>query len=536
MTFNLGTVQKLLRHYQVLQGHGDRAITCEIVPGLKHEGEDAWATVAHDADPASPLHVRVRDLARTPIAGVADPWTELKITMSHELWHPDVTEALAARTVEAEEELVEKFARAIVRAEAQGAPDARIMARSIQMALEHAPATLRARMVTRARDYDRAQDGKFGHGSGSGGGTGGGGGAGSGGGGGGSASPAAPKGGGAATGIFGGGADRIDKITGPGHDKATWAGIKAKELGKPVYVTPSAENGSAGFKLATKIGVRDSKGPHSMVHPDGSITHHNGGASHGGAKMRAATRARGGTTTMDEAQVKAAFETLQAGDGTKALEVLAALLASLAIKGAGGDGGGGDMPATDAAPVDDLGPPMTDMRPADMPPGDDKTKDPNAPEAARRARAAMEESKTLRARQVAAVNESEASAAILRGATIRARIHEARTVDKVAINPEAEKLILAAPTIADAEIRLTLARGSAQTTTQRARATHANGEQLEVAAVVDAEAVNLEGLSAQDLQLYHSLPPAARRDYAKQAQAIRARTVAASQPRTGDAS
>lgn len=88
---------------------------------------------------------------------------------------------------------------------------------------------------------------------------------------------------------FAGGATHVTKIEGPGfgtgkldpHSTAKWAGIKAAETGKVVYATPDDRPHSGGFKLATKIGVRDAKKGYSAVHPDGRIVHHNGGAARG---------------------------------------------------------------------------------------------------------------------------------------------------------------------------------------------------------------------------------------------------------------
>lgn len=56
-------------------------------------------------------------------------------------------------------------------------------------------------------------------------------------------------------------------------DKMHWAGVKAKETGKPVHVVPDKKSDpkfSGGVKLSYKA---PKKGPHSTVHPDGSITH-----------------------------------------------------------------------------------------------------------------------------------------------------------------------------------------------------------------------------------------------------------------------
>ncbi len=238
------------------------------------------------------------------------------------------------------------------------------------------------------------------------------------------------------------------------------------------------------------------------------------------------TRARGGTPmAMNADTVKKLIDAIEAKDAAAMTEIGKQLLVEAAS---------GDAPT---APSDTAAPPAggaTDMRPA-MPPPAAKPGEAAAPDSEdarmklRKARQVMsDEDKVLRARQVAAVDEAEASAGILRTTTIRARIHEAREVDKVTISAEAEKLILAAPSIADAEIRLILARGSAVTTTQRARAVDKDGAPV-VVDTVTGDAPNLDGLSAGDLELYNRLStssPSAAKQYAVEAQRVRARLVA----------
>lgn len=123
-------------------------------------------------------------------------------------------------------------------------------------------------------------------------------------------------------GRFAGGATHISSVGGTfekgPHGKAHWAATKAAETGKTVYVTPSAEAHSEGYKLATKIGASDSKKGYSTVHPDGSIVHHNGGAIHGGGSGRLAARVA--TDATDElaialARLDEALETLAEADG-----------------------------------------------------------------------------------------------------------------------------------------------------------------------------------------------------------------------------
>lgn len=387
MKFDLPTLQGLVRHFQTLQGLSDWSYTVEIVPGLAHEGEPAWATV--ESDPvAKTAAVRVRDLVSTPVPGIADPWTELCVTISHELWHNWTTVLLANPTVENEEALVEAAAQAVVRAAGR---DARILARS------------------------------------------------------------------------------IDRWT---------RGLQSRSVRARIVKVSAL-----------------------------------------------ATRARNGGK-MDPKMIAEALDALIAGDTAKCAELLKGLIANAA--GAAAEPDGDELaPAVVGAKVDPAaGPPMAGGMAAD--------------DAARKARkATMDiEDKAIRARHVAAVEQTEKSASILRATTIRARIHESRTIDKATISPEAEKLILGAHSIEEAEIRLTLARGSAATTQQRGRAVDKDGKPVEVAAVVDAESANLDGLAPNELVLYHQLSQnskAAGATYAREAQAIRARKIKANAA-NGDAS
>jgi hypothetical protein len=388
--FSPATVRKLLDTYEGLQAPPGWTFTAEIVPNLAHQGKPAWATVESDTD-AKTAKILVRDLAKTPIPNVADPWRELNLTIAHELGHVNVAEFVARPTLEAEEDLVERWARSIVDAPAalRG-----IVARGWRAAFDSAPVAVRARLV--------------------------------------------------------------------------------------------------------KISARD-------------------------------VRARGGS--MDG---KAVLEAIEGKDAASALEILKGWVAEQIEMAQGASG----APAPEAAPVDGG---ATDMRGAPMPPKPGaKPADGEMPEstdearvAARKAREAKmdEENKALRARQVAATTEAEKSAGILRITTIRARIAEARTVDRATISAEAEKLILASPSIDEAEIRLTLARGSAATTTQRARAVDKDGKPVEVQAV-EAEGANVDGLSPSDLALIDSLggpKSSAGKQYAVEAQKVRARLAAGAQ-------
>lgn len=388
MTFDLATVQALVRHYQAAQGLDKCTFDVSLVPGLAHDGKPAWATVEplpNQPNPKRPtlFTVKVRDLASTPVAGFSgDLWTELKVTISHELWHVWVTWLLLDASIENEEALVEAAAQAVVRS---GGPDARIMARSIQAI----PAAVRARAV--------------------------------------------------------------------------------------------------------KVSARS-------------------------------VRASGGS--MDG---NAVLEAIEGKDAAAALEILKGWIVEQVAAAQGAAPGAPVAPAAPAA--------APDMRDAPMPPkpvakpGEDAAPDSEeeARKLARKARmtAMNDEDTKLRARQVAATTEAEKATGILRTTTIRARITEARTVDKATISAEAEKLILASPSIDEAEIRLTLARGSATTTTQRARAVDpVTGKPVEVKPAEDADAAAIDGLSPMDLQTIDGLggPRSnAGRIYAAAAQKTRAR-------------
>lgn len=146
MRFDLPTVSALVRHHQELQGLGAYAATIEIVPNLSHDGKLAWATVDTDTD-AKTADIKVLDLAKTPPAGFkGDLWRELEITLAHEFGHVAFAEyekQKAKDPLAAEETLVERFARAIMRAPLQAA-------RAIQRAARQVlPNAIRARVVAR---------------------------------------------------------------------------------------------------------------------------------------------------------------------------------------------------------------------------------------------------------------------------------------------------------------------------------------------------------------------------------------------------
>ena len=232
---------------------------------------------------------------------------------------------------------------------------------------------------------------------------------------------------------------------------------------------------------------------------------------------------------------KAVLAAIKDQDEAGALSILEAWAAEqiAAAQGSAGAPAAEGTPPPGAPPVDGG---ATDMRGAPMPPkpgakpGDEPpdSEESEARKAARKARQATmkNEEEAIRARLANAATEAEKSTAILRTTTIRARIAEARTVDKATINAEAEKLILASPSIEEAEIRLTLARGSAATTTQRARAVDPKtGAPLEVQ-TVEVEGANTEGLTPMDLQTIDALGgprSSAGKQYAAEAQKVRAR-------------
>lgn len=149
--FDLATVRKLVGYFQTLNGLSGHTITVELTPGLKHQGEDAWAIVESDARRKF-ARVRVRDLVKTPLPA-ADPWHELKVTIAHELGHICVDEYLEAPSIEAEERLVERQAQALVRAGA----DAGALARGWQRAFQILPVAVRARV---AKSSARARQGR----------------------------------------------------------------------------------------------------------------------------------------------------------------------------------------------------------------------------------------------------------------------------------------------------------------------------------------------------------------------------------------
>lgn len=159
---NAASLVSLVAHYQRLQGLGGWSFTIAVVPGLTHDGDPAWATVLPDLDAKGRLRVgadgryhaqvRIRDVEATPIPGFdGDVMREIRVTVSHELWHCKVREFLDDPSVENEETLVEAAAQAVVMSEGTG--DARIMARSIRAL----PSALRARVSASAGQ--RAREG-----------------------------------------------------------------------------------------------------------------------------------------------------------------------------------------------------------------------------------------------------------------------------------------------------------------------------------------------------------------------------------------
>lgn len=144
------TVQRiaaLCAHYARMLRLAGWRFVCAVVPGLKHQGDDAWATV--DPDPSTKTaRVLVRDIDATPIPGFdGDPMLEIRVTVAHELFHCVVAEAVGATggvlTIPAEERIVETAAQAMVRSEGL---DARVMARAVRAL----PSALRARVAASA--------------------------------------------------------------------------------------------------------------------------------------------------------------------------------------------------------------------------------------------------------------------------------------------------------------------------------------------------------------------------------------------------
>lgn len=138
--------KQLVAHYQGMQGLDDWEFDVSIVPGLKFNGGDAWAVVEPNVK-TKRASVQIRDTDKTPIPGFdGDPVIELKLTISHELWHCWTAPIFGNTTSEAaiayEEKLVEAAARAVVMSE--GTNDARVMARSVQAV----PLHIRARIAT----------------------------------------------------------------------------------------------------------------------------------------------------------------------------------------------------------------------------------------------------------------------------------------------------------------------------------------------------------------------------------------------------
>jgi hypothetical protein len=158
---DLVTAQKIVAHYQRVQGLTDWSFAVSIVPGLKFDGGDAWAVVAPNVAKKH-ADVQIRDTDKTPIPGFdGDPVLELKLTVSHELWHCWTAPIFGGTDNEVaiayEEKFVEAAARAVVLSE--GTNDARIMARSVQAI----PVRIRARaanssaLATRQRIAGRKQ-------------------------------------------------------------------------------------------------------------------------------------------------------------------------------------------------------------------------------------------------------------------------------------------------------------------------------------------------------------------------------------------
>jgi hypothetical protein len=142
---DLATAQKIVAHYQCVQGLTDWSFAVSIVPGLKFEGGDAWAVVAPNVAKKH-ADVQIRDTDKTPIPGFdGDPVLELKLTVSHELWHCWTAPIFGGTDNEVaiayEEKFVEAAARAVVLSE--GNADSRVMARSVK----DLPARVRARMA-----------------------------------------------------------------------------------------------------------------------------------------------------------------------------------------------------------------------------------------------------------------------------------------------------------------------------------------------------------------------------------------------------
>lgn len=140
-------IAALCSHYARMLRLAGWRFLCTVVPGLQHQGDDAWAVV--DPDPRTrTARVQVRDIDETPIPGFdGDPLLEIRVTVAHELLHCVVAEAIAeaggALSVPAEERIVETAAQAMVRSEGL---DARVMARAV-CAL---PSALRARVAASA--------------------------------------------------------------------------------------------------------------------------------------------------------------------------------------------------------------------------------------------------------------------------------------------------------------------------------------------------------------------------------------------------
>ena len=146
MMLDLAAACRLVAHYQRVQGLLDWTYDVSLVPGLKFQGGDAWAVV--DPDPRQKrAKVQIRDIGATPIPGFdGDPMLELRITVSHELWHCWTAPVFNGTTnpvaINYEEQFVEAAARAVVLSE--GTIDARVMARSVKAI----PSRIRARLAS----------------------------------------------------------------------------------------------------------------------------------------------------------------------------------------------------------------------------------------------------------------------------------------------------------------------------------------------------------------------------------------------------
>lgn len=145
------TVDVLTRDYAAKLCPPGYTYTVEIVPGLANDAGDVWAMV--DTDTAAKIaRIMVRDLDKTPI-NADDPMLQLRITLAHEMGHIGVAEYESKGTVDAEERLVERWARALVAAQ-----DEPVMVRA--WARARVSSTVRARVANVAARM-RADGGKM---------------------------------------------------------------------------------------------------------------------------------------------------------------------------------------------------------------------------------------------------------------------------------------------------------------------------------------------------------------------------------------